>query len=218
VPDSGTGFRHMSVKLPIPRVSTAVLPDVRIAVGLLVLVLAGTLASIGIPGPVPLQTLSTEGPWWIGDGKNAPRVLASTSLTELASLVQAVPTQPTFGECGHPRYAWERKAGCWDVSKVPSNSLLLAVLLSPHGGCVYGTLKGAALSVRTLTVNDELAGSFSGLSPNCGGSGYALAAIPLSRLTAGNVTLVIHYLGVPPNCGCSYPDAKATVHIPWHVP
>jgi hypothetical protein len=191
--------------------------DVRIAVGAVgavALVLAGTLALIRIPGPVPLQVLSTEGPWFIGDGKNAPRVLASTSLTELASLVEAVPAQPTIGECGHPRYAWERKAGCWDVSNVPSKSLLLAVLLSPHGGCIYGTLKGAAVSERTLTVNDELAGSFTGLSPNCGVSGYALAAIPLSRLPAGNVTVVIHYLGVPPNCGCSYPDSRATVNIP----
>ncbi len=133
----------------------AVQRGVGIALGLLVLVLAGTLALV-IPGPVPLQTLSTEGPHWIGDGKKAPPVLASISLTELASLVQAVPSQPTFNECGHPRYAWERKAWCWDISNVPSNSLLLAVLLSPHGGCVYGTLKGATLSVRTLTINVNL--------------------------------------------------------------
>jgi hypothetical protein len=205
------------VKLPIPKQSRTVLRDVRIAVGLVALVLAGTLVLIGIPGPVPLETLSTEGPWWIGDGKNAPRVLASTSLTELASSVQAVPSQPTIEECGHPRYAWQRKAGCWDLSNVPSNTLFLAVLLSPHGGCIYGTLQGAALSVRTLTVNDELAGSF-GLSPNCVTSGYALAAIPLSRLPNGNITVVIHYVGVALNCGCSFPDARATANIPWHVP
>jgi len=69
------------------------------------------------------------------------------------------------------------------------------------------------LTVRTLTINDELAGSFGGLSPNCDSSGYALAAIPLSRLPTGNVTVVIHYL-VPPNCRCSYPDAKASVNLP----
>jgi len=205
------------VKLPNPKTFRTVLHDFRIAAGLVVLVLASTLALIGIPGPVPIQTLSSVGPGWIGDGKNVPGVVASTSLTELASLVQAVPTQPTVEECGHPRYAWERKAACWDLSKVSSNSLLLAVLLSPHGGCIYGTLKGAALSVRTLTINDELAGSF-GLSPNCGGSGYALAAIPLYRLPTGHMTVVIHYLGVPPNCWCSSPDATATVDIPWHVP
>ncbi len=205
------------MNLSIQKHSRTVQRDVGIALGVVGLVLGGTLA-LGIPGPVPLQTLSTEGPHWIGDGKNVPPVLASISLTELASLVQAVPAQPTFDECGHPRYAWERKAWCWDISTVPSNSLLLAVLLSPHGGCVYGTLKGAALSVRTLTVNDKLAGSFGGLSPNCPSSGYSLAAIPLSRLPTGNVTVVIHYLGVPANCGCSYPDARATVNLPWHLP
>jgi hypothetical protein len=204
------------VNLSLQKHPRAVRRGVGIALGLLVLVLAGTLA-LGIPGPVPLQTLSTEGPHWIGDGKNALPVFASTSLTELASLVQAVPSQPAVNECGHPRYAWERKAWCWDISEVPSNNLLLAVLLSPHGGCVYGTLKGATLTVRTLTINDELAGSFGGLSPNCDSSGYALAAIPLSRLPTGNVTVVIHYL-VPPNCGCSYPDAKASVNLPGHFP
>ncbi len=205
------------MNLSIQKDSRTVQRDVGIALGVVGLVLAGTLA-LGIPGPVPLQTLSTEGPHWRGDGKNVPPVLASISLPELASLVQAVPAQPTFDECGHPRYAWERKAWCWDISRVPSNSLLLGVLLSPHGGCVYGTLKGAALSVRTLTVNDELAGSFGGLSPNCPSSGYSLAAIPLSRLPTGNVTVVIHYRGVPANCGCSYPDARATVNLPWHLP
>jgi hypothetical protein len=205
------------VKLAVPKAQRGVARDVGIAVGLAALVLGGSLALLGVPGPVPVQMVSTGGPYWIAS-QNPPKVLASASLTELASLVQAVPSWPPTEQCKNPRFAWMNKLACWDISTLPPNSLLLALVLSPGGGCLPGKLQGAVLSVRTLTVTDQLAG-FSTGTPNCGGGGgYALAAVPLSRLPTGNIAVVIHYVGFPSNCRCSIPDARASVNIPWHLP
>jgi hypothetical protein len=209
-------LRHIRVTLAVPKPQPGA-RDVGIAVGLAVLLMGGSLALLGVPGPVPVQMVSTGGPNWISN-QDPPKVLASASLTELASLVQAVPSWPPTEQCKNPRFAWMNKLACWDISTLPSNSLLLAVILSPGGGCLTGKLQGAVLSIRTLTVTDQLAG-FSTGTPNCGGGGgYALAALPLSRLPTGNITVVIQYVGFPPNCRCSVPDARATVNIPWHLP
>jgi hypothetical protein len=192
------------------RLGAASLGVAALALGL---VLIGTSAN----GGIPVQLISYGGPHAIGAGQfGAPPVIVSTSLSDLQQRVDAVPSYPRFDECKQRGWTdWP----CWNTSKLPANSLLFAVEVSPGFGCADGTLTGAVLAGNTLTVTDQVAGSFGG-SPNCQsyGTSYSLAAAPLSRFSTGTLAVVIHYV-TPAGCkSCQIADAKATILIPGHVP
>lgn len=153
-------------------------------------VLPACSGAASFPRSVNITVVSLSGPWLVKS--TSPRLLAATNLQDLARQVDSSGAEPTSRQCANvdPMPA-DLQGACWQLRSTPQHALLFALALDFKGHCCYTSIQAAELSSdNVLTVSEKLIG----LSPNCCSSHWSLAAVSLTQIPKGMLTVKIKYV------------------------